>query len=268
MNYRHIYACIIAHAKSEEKLGLRKRGNGEYYESHHILPKSLFPLWKKRKSNIVLLTAREHFFVHELLTKIYPTSQMIYALHAFVSRPNADYKITPREYERIKIKFSKLHSERMTGRYVSPETGKKISSIRKQYLKDPENRKCFIENLNKARAIAIKNAKNKTKEMMDIVPDIIKNETIDRLKEYDKLYGLTSTVYRQKRVECECPVCKNIFTSGLKFFITGQRKDFICGRCKSREKMKNFNNSVEWRHKNGLISDEDYNQYRIKRYKK
>lgn len=156
MNYRHIYMLIIERAKSEEKSELRKRGNGEYYESHHILPKSLFPLWKKRKSNIVLLTAREHFFVHELLTKIYPTPQMTYALHAFVSRPNADYKITPRKYERIKIEFSKLHSERMTGRYVSPETGEKISNIMKHHLKDPENRKLYRENLSKARAISIK----------------------------------------------------------------------------------------------------------------
>lgn len=268
MNYRHIYMLIIERAKSEEKLGLRKRRNGEYYESHHILPKSLFPLWKKRKSNIVLLTAREHFFVHELLTKIYPTPQMTYALHAFVSRPNADYKITPREYERIKIEFSKLHSERMTGRYVSPETGKKISKIMKQHLKDPENKKRYRESLNKARAVSIENAKNKTKEMMNRVPDIIKNETIERLKNYNIIYNLSSTVYRQKRVEYECPICKNTSISGLKFFINGQRKDFVCGRCKSRDRMKNSNNSAEWRHKHGLMSDEEYNQYRIKRYNK
>lgn len=268
MNYRHIYMLIIERAKSEEKLGLRNRRNGEYYEAHHILPKSLFPLWKKRKSNVVLLTAREHFFVHELLTKIYPTSQMTYALHAFISRPNADYKITPREYERIKIEFSKLHSERMTGRYVSPETGKKISNIRKQYFKDPVNKKHYKDILSKARAVSIENAKNKTKEMMNRVPDIIKNETLERLKNYNIIYNLSSTVYRQKRVECECPICKNTFISGLKFFITGQRNDFICGRCKSRERMRNFNNSVEWRHKNGLISDEEYNQYLIKRYNK
>lgn len=268
MNYRHIYMCIIAHAKSEEKSGLRKRGNGEYYESHHILPKSLYPLWKKRKSNIVLLTAREHFFVHELITKIYPTPQMTYALHAFVSRPNADYKITSREYERIKIEFSKLHSERMTGRYVSPETGKKISNIRKQYFEDPENKKRNKDHLSRIRATAIENIKNRTKEMMNKVPDIIKNETVERLKRYNIIYNLTSTVYRRKRVECICPICKSTFTSGLKFFITGQRNDFICGRCKSREIMKNSNNSVEWRHKNGLISDEEFNKYLTKRYKK
>ena len=70
MNYRHVYMLIIEHAKSEQKLGIRKRGNGVYYESHHVLPKSLFPLWKYRKRNMVLLTAREHFFCHQLLSKI------------------------------------------------------------------------------------------------------------------------------------------------------------------------------------------------------
>lgn len=70
MNYRHVYCVIISHAKSEEKLGLRKKGNGTYYEAHHILPKSLFPLWENRKSNLVLLTARERLFCHQLLIKI------------------------------------------------------------------------------------------------------------------------------------------------------------------------------------------------------
>ena len=80
MNYRHIYMLIVERAKSEEKLGLRKKGNGEYYERHHILPKSLFPLWAKKKSNLVLLTARENFFCHQLLTKIYSSKEMYSAL--------------------------------------------------------------------------------------------------------------------------------------------------------------------------------------------
>lgn len=264
MNYRHIYCKIISYAKSQN----RTRKSGDYYECHHILPKSLFPLWKKRKSNKVFLTAREHFFVHQLLTKIYPGSEMTFAIHAFVSRPNTDYKITSREYERIKKSFSKLQSERMTGHKVSKETGELISKRRKEFLSDDDNLNKLKENFkNASKASAEARIKN-TERMMSAVPDIIKNETINRLKEYHRLYGLTSTVYRQKRVECICPVCKNTFTSGLKFFITGQRNDFICGRCKSRERMKNSNNSVEWRHKNGLISDEEYNQYRIKRYKK
>ena len=157
MNYRHIYMCIIAHAKSQEKSGLRKRGNGEYYESHHILPKSLYPLWKKRKSNIVLLTAREHFFVHELLTKIYPTPQMTYALHAFISRPNADYKITSREYERLKLEFSMFISNRnINNNYakghhwkLSDKTKKNMSKARKGKPLSEKNKLSIKEYIDK-----------------------------------------------------------------------------------------------------------------------
>lgn len=125
MNYRHIYCKIIFYAKSQN----RYKGDGNYYERHHILPKSLFPLWSKRKSNIVLLTAREHFFVHQLLVKIYPCDKMFYALHSFISRPNADYKITSREYERIKKDFSermKGHKHNL-GRHWTEEQRKHIS---------------------------------------------------------------------------------------------------------------------------------------------
>ena len=81
MNYRKVYMAIIAKAIKENRKKLSKDAeNYAYYEAHHILPKSLFPAWKKRKSNIVLLTAREHFFVHQLLAKIYPHSNMIFAL--------------------------------------------------------------------------------------------------------------------------------------------------------------------------------------------
>lgn len=139
MNYKHIYMLIIEHAKSEQKLGLRKKGNGEYYERHHILPKSLFPLWIKRKENLVLLTAREHFFCHQLLKKIYPGKEMVYAIFAFINRPNADYKITSREYERLKLEFSMFISNRnINNSYakghhwkLSDETKKNMSKARK-----------------------------------------------------------------------------------------------------------------------------------------
>ena len=121
MNYRHVYMLIIKHAKKELDLGLRPHSNkkrkdfpNQYFEFHHILPKSIFPLWAKKKSNIVPLTAREHFFCHQLLTKIYPSRKMYFALYAFIYRPNTsfeNYKITSRMYERLKIESSKLKSE-------------------------------------------------------------------------------------------------------------------------------------------------------------
>ena len=56
MNYRHVYMLIIERAMKEAKLRLRPRNQrqkknfpNQYFEFHHILPKSLFPLWVKRK---------------------------------------------------------------------------------------------------------------------------------------------------------------------------------------------------------------------------
>lgn len=114
MNYRHIYMLIIERAKSEEKLGIRKRGNGEYYERHHILPKSMFPLWKTRKFNLVLLTAREHFFCHQLLTKIYKNGEMVHALW-FLTIHNKTLIISSREYARIRKEFSEHQSRKLKG---------------------------------------------------------------------------------------------------------------------------------------------------------
>ena len=104
MNYRHVYMLIIEHAKSEQKLGIRKRGNGVYYESHHVLPKSLFPLWKYRRRNMVLLTAREHFFCHQLLSKIYDTPQMRCAIWLLAN--DGRHKITSKQYQHIKEEYS------------------------------------------------------------------------------------------------------------------------------------------------------------------
>ena len=95
MNYRHVYMLIIEHAKSEMRLGLRPKTSyyrkdfpEQYFEFHHILPRSIFPNWAKRNTNIVALTAREHFFCHQLLVKLYPGKEMVRALAEFMFRKN------------------------------------------------------------------------------------------------------------------------------------------------------------------------------------
>lgn len=106
---------IIFNAIKETKQSLRplpyksrqKAFSDKYFEFHHILPKSLFPLWKKKESNIVALTAREHFFCHQLLTKIYPSKEMFYALRMMAminekSNHKEHYKISSKEYEALK----------------------------------------------------------------------------------------------------------------------------------------------------------------------
>lgn len=64
--YTKWYYEIVRKAKSEE----RKKGGDVYYESHHIIPKCEPFNGSNRKENTVLLTGREHFIAHWLLTKM------------------------------------------------------------------------------------------------------------------------------------------------------------------------------------------------------
>lgn len=118
MNYKHVYMRIICNAKKEISEDLRPKCQSEkskfpnqYFEFHHILPRSLFPNWTKRKSNIVPLTAREHFFCHQLLTKIYPSYEMFAALFR-MNNCEKFKKLTTIQYESLKKSFSEFQSER------------------------------------------------------------------------------------------------------------------------------------------------------------
>lgn len=182
MNYRHIYMLIIEHAKSQNRI----KSDGNYYERHHILPKSIFPLWSKRKSNIVLLTAREHFFCHQLLAKIYPSDQMFYALHSFISRPNADYKITSREYERLKNEFSKRMKENKPnlGRHWTEEQRRKISEGTKRgmsQMTDEAKVSWKVKNAEANRLMGL--ARRKPKQLK---PKLTKDEWTEKHSDYWK----------------------------------------------------------------------------------
>ena len=63
--YLDCYFKIISKAKKSN----RKKDGKNYYEVHHILPKSLWSKFKNQEWNQVTLTAREHYIVHKLLLK-------------------------------------------------------------------------------------------------------------------------------------------------------------------------------------------------------
>ena len=62
--YRDWYYVII-------ERGLKVKPKEGYYERHHIIPKSMGG--ENKKKNLVYLTAREHFLVHWLLTRMMET---------------------------------------------------------------------------------------------------------------------------------------------------------------------------------------------------
>ena len=81
MNYKDIHDKIIEKAKKEN----RSKGDGNYYEAHHIVPKCMggegkYNEWRTHP-NIILLTAKEHFVIHKLLCEIYPdNNKLIHAI--------------------------------------------------------------------------------------------------------------------------------------------------------------------------------------------
>lgn len=62
--YTTWYYNIINKAKSENRV----KSKNQYFEKHHIVPKSLGG--NNSKENLVLLTAREHFIIHWLLVNM------------------------------------------------------------------------------------------------------------------------------------------------------------------------------------------------------
>lgn len=107
MNYKKIYSKLISKAKKDS----RTKNTDNYYEEHHILPKSLFRSLEKHKGNLVLLTPREHYVAHWLLTKIYPSKAMTYAFMVMANKASKEgsrkgYKVNSRTFERLKKEFA------------------------------------------------------------------------------------------------------------------------------------------------------------------
>jgi hypothetical protein len=100
-----------------------------YIEKHHIIPRSLQGL--DDDSNIVKLTAREHFVCHLLLTKMvtgHHQDLMKFAVGKFIqTAPGQQRAFTSWEYKKIRETISQVR----TGKKHSEETRKKMSDLRK-----------------------------------------------------------------------------------------------------------------------------------------
>jgi len=113
-----------------EKTKNRILNNDEYYEKHHVIPKSLNG--SDEDDNIVKLTAREHFICHLLLIKFTEKPyhfKMVYAanLMASASRDYQDrYTPSSRIYSLIRKEWANAHSLNLTGRKLSEEHKIKI----------------------------------------------------------------------------------------------------------------------------------------------
>ena len=113
--YTRWYYSIIQQSKTRSLSG--------YTEKHHIIPKSLGG--DNAKDNLAILTPREHFICHLLLTKMTEGTnkqKMIFGLWR-MSVPTQDrHRITSTQYEKIRNEFCKANSNKHKGKVNSKES--------------------------------------------------------------------------------------------------------------------------------------------------
>tara|TARA_R110002050_G_scaffold292859_1_gene448639 strand:- start:430 stop:1101 length:672 start_codon:yes stop_codon:yes gene_type:complete len=164
MDYKKIYYQIINRAKTRKLDG--------YSEKHHIIPRCM--MGNNNPSNLVSLTAREHFLCHMLLCEIYPTNNKLrHALFLMAIGKQKviekKYVIGSRVYERLRVEYSKM----MTGKKQSKETKDKKS---KKMIEVWANKSQEEKDERARKFVATRKAKGnfkKTKEQKDKISKIL-----------------------------------------------------------------------------------------------
>ena len=121
----------------------------DYGEKHHIIPKSMGG--SNRKDNIVKLTAREHFIVHWLLTKMCSnkdhTIKMLYALGRMRHTAKDSQRLESRFYEIAKkANQIALKSDEKLKMPRSDETKAKIKKARARQIITEETKVLWSKN--------------------------------------------------------------------------------------------------------------------------
>jgi uncharacterized alkaline shock family protein YloU len=173
-----------------------------YYENHHIIPKCLNGT--NNEDNLVLLTAREHFICHKLLTYIYPTNRkIVLAFHKMTFGNHHDkYNLTSKDYSYARELISKIP--------MTTETKIKIGlAIKNRYLTNgcsSETRKKLSQSLkgriapNKGRPMS-EIQKHKLSLALKEKTKIISDETRRKMSESAKKKPKVSIETRKKMSE-------------------------------------------------------------------
>lgn len=164
--YELWYNTLINKAKNRQLDG--------YSEKHHIIPKSMGG--SNDKTNLVKLTAREHYIAHLLLTKFTQGDYRKKMIRAFVCLRNwknknrkGDYRFNSRLYDKLRNEYAEIARENSINKEFSLErrkniskalTGKKLSpehieAIRKAKKNISQETKDKISKANKGRIVSL-----------------------------------------------------------------------------------------------------------------
>lgn len=172
---------------------IRSRGASEgYAERHHIYPRSLFPQLADDPSNILSLTAREHFIAHWMLHKAFG-GKMTNAFMYMKSGVQPRYwNLNSRSYQILREEFGRIWSERKTGKKMSDEARRNMSLGR---MGKPlsESHKAKISAGNKGKTVSEETCRRISEGRKGITPDRPMTDSYRALLQRPK-----------QKVACEC----------------------------------------------------------------
>ena len=130
MNYQKIYNQLIQKRQANPVIG--------YKEKHHIVPRCMNGT--NEKTNLVGLTAREHYIAHMLLWKIYRGTKFEHYLLSAITMMQCknnindrDFKFNSKLYEKIRLNFS--YSSKQKWKNMSYDDKEKFREKMRQVAK-------------------------------------------------------------------------------------------------------------------------------------
>lgn len=168
MNYKKIYEQLCQRSQTRDW-----KRTTHFYEKHHIVPKSLGG--NNHKSNIAILTPREHALAHLLLIKFLTGNEkakMIFALKSMINYRNKKrQQLSSRQYESLRTAFLtfsntpeyKLFKSEMTKAQWTPERRAAVAEKTKQQWKNNSIKRDFF----KSKEWKEKQSKNRTELWKD-----------------------------------------------------------------------------------------------------
>lgn len=203
MNYSKIYDALMTRA-STRKLTC-------YSELHHIIPRCMNG--GNESSNIVRLTAKEHYVAHHLLFMIYRTTKLAHAWFSMLrSSPSQKRVFTASQYEAARkahvdaLKKSMSGSQNhFYGRRHSAETKKKISIANTGSKRSQKDIDWFVENVAKQSKSAEHRKKIGRSGMINLkntlTGESIRIDKIEALS-YDREIWKSPSSLKQKKEKC------------------------------------------------------------------
>ena len=181
----------------------RIKSSEEYFEEHHIFPRSLFPQYNRNKHNLVLLTAREHYLAHKLLCKIWPSRAMyaaIWQMSIKSKKSDSPYQkiVSSREYEIARKHFIEEMKKAPWGNRFSAEFNRRAD----RRAKSRETGKANWNNEN-FRSMMLDMVKQKIWSKVRCITTGQVFDSIDEAKRYFNIKAFhISSVCRGKRKYC------------------------------------------------------------------